>query len=140
MTTENTASDWAQYVETIESGYEFMLAYAALGDHHYVVGDIKSSGRPRSDQVLQVAFYSRLLAAVQEQPPEYGYLILKDGHEERFALADIEDAFEDVIERVEAVRRDPDSERPFLSPACARCHWSELCIPGRATTYYEAIW
>ena len=31
MTTENTASDWAQYVETIESGYEFMLAYAAQG-------------------------------------------------------------------------------------------------------------
>ncbi len=31
---------------------------SALGDHHYEVIDVKSSGRPRSDQVLQVVFYS----------------------------------------------------------------------------------
>ncbi|MHC4812182.1 MAG: TM0106 family RecB-like putative nuclease [Planctomycetota bacterium] len=102
---------------------------SALGDHHYVVGDIKSSGRPRSDQVLQVAFYSRLLANLQDRPPEYGYLILKDGHEERFDLTAIDAAMDDVLERVCAVREDPDSERPFLSAACGHCHWSELCVP-----------
>lgn len=103
---------------------------SAFGDHHYVVGDVKSSGRPRSDQVLQVAFYSRLLRDLQDRPPEYGYLILKDGHEERFDLAEFEAAFEDVMERVVAVRDEPESERPFLSAACSRCHWSELCLPA----------
>jgi len=102
---------------------------SALGDHHYVVGDIKSSGRPRSDQVLQVAFYSRLLQDLQDRPPQYGYLILKDGHEERFDLADIDAAMDDVLERVLAVRDEPDSERPFLSAACSHCHWSGLCLP-----------
>ena len=102
---------------------------SALGNHHYVVGDIKSSGRPRSDQVLQVAFYSRLLQDLQDRPPEYGYLILKDGHEERFDLVAIEAALDDVVERVLAVCEEPDSERPFLSAACSHCHWSGLCLP-----------
>ncbi len=102
---------------------------SALGEHHYVVGDIKSSGRPRSDQVLQVAFYSRLLQDLQDRPPRYGYLILKDSREERFDLAEIESALEDVMERVLAVRDEPASERPFLSAACSHCHWSEVCLP-----------
>ncbi|MEE9125708.1 MAG: hypothetical protein V3U11_01070, partial [Planctomycetota bacterium] len=64
-----------------------------------------------------------------DRSPQYGYLILKDGREERFDLGAIEAALDEVMERVCAVRADPDSERPFLSVACGRCHWSELCLP-----------
>lgn len=100
-----------------------------FGDFHYVVGDIKSSGRPRSDQLLQVAFYSGMLGTLQGRVPEYGYLILKDGREERFALRDYQAAFEEVEERVLALAADSSGSEAFFGPSCRKCHWSELCVP-----------
>ena len=41
-----------------------------------------------------MAFYSRLLTEVQGRAPEFGSLILKDGREERFRLADFEPALD----------------------------------------------
>ncbi len=102
---------------------------SALGAWHYVVGDVKSSARPRGDQLLQVAFYSALLAELQGRRPEYGFLVLKDGREERFALADYAAALEDAVERVTALRDDPAAVQPFLSRACGSCRWSDRCLP-----------
>ncbi len=104
-----------------------------LGDYHYVIGDIKSSGKPRSDQILQVVFYSVMLAEVQGRAPEYGYLILKDGQEYRFSIAAFRPAFDEVITRVGELRADRDLERPFLQLACESCHWSEVCLPQLET-------
>ena len=102
---------------------------SAFGDFHYVVGDVKSSRRPRTDQLLQVAFYARLLAAIQGRMPEYGYLVMRDGREERFRLADYGDAIDEVDARVAALL-DPARaarERPFLAAPCSGCTWSEHC-------------
>ncbi len=101
---------------------------STLGAFHYVVGDIKSSAGARADQVLQVAFYSRLLGRLQGRAPEYGYLSLKDGREERFALAELDPVLDDVLARVrELAAGDGERERAFLASGCRRCHWSELC-------------
>ena len=100
-----------------------------FGDYHYVVGDIKSSGRPRSDQVLQVAFYSRMLARLQGRDPEYGYLILKTGEEHRFALSDYSAVIEEVEETILKLAGDASESRPFFNRGCRGCHWSEVCIP-----------
>ena len=102
---------------------------SALGDHHYVVGDVKSSARVRGDQILQVAFYSEMLAALQDRVPEYGYLVLKDGREERFLLEPFRPALRDVLARIEALRADPHGVRPFLARACDGCRWSPVCLP-----------
>ncbi|MEC8251908.1 MAG: hypothetical protein VX044_01760, partial [Planctomycetota bacterium] len=45
---------------------------SALGEHHYEVLDVKTSGRTRGDQILQVVFYAQLLAEVQGRMPERG--------------------------------------------------------------------
>ncbi len=103
---------------------------SALGDHHYEVLDVKTSGRPRSDQVLQVAFYSRLLAEVQGRAPERGGLILKDGREESFALADYDAAAAEVEAELRRLRSDPGSSRPYLQAACAGCHHDHRCVPA----------
>lgn len=107
---------------------------SALGDHHYVVGDVKSSARVRGDQILQVAFYSEMLAALQDRAPEYGYLVLKDGREERFLLEPFRPALRDVLSRIEALRADPHGVRPFLTRACDGCRWSPVCLPELAST------
>jgi predicted RecB family nuclease len=102
---------------------------SALGDHHYVVGDVKSSARVRGDQILQVAFYSEMLTALQGRAPEYGYLVLKDGREERFALEPFRPALRDVLGRIDRLRTEPHGVRPFLSRACDGCRWSPVCLP-----------
>jgi predicted RecB family nuclease len=102
---------------------------SALGDHHYVVGDVKSSARIRGDQILQVAFYSEMLATLQDRAPDYGYLVLKDGREERFLLEPFRPALRDVLARIDALRADPHGVRPFLSRACDGCRWSPVCLP-----------
>jgi predicted RecB family nuclease len=104
---------------------------SALGDHHYVVGDVKSSGRARGDQILQIAFYSRLLGELQGRAPSYAYLVLKDGREERFALDEFAEAIVEVETNIARIAADPDAEpssaRPYWSPHCRSCHWSVRC-------------
>lgn len=100
-----------------------------LGAHHYVVGDIKSSAAARGDQVLQVMFYSRLLERRQGRAPSYAYLVLRDGHEERFDCADYAAVIDEVDSEVAALRSGDVVARPFLSSACSGCRWSEVCLP-----------
>ena len=100
-----------------------------LGDHHYEVIDVKTSGQPRSDQILQVVFYSRLLGAVQGRTPEYTGLILKDRREERFPVADFAAVCSEVERDLRRLHDDPDLARPFLQAGCESCHWNQKCLP-----------
>lgn len=100
-----------------------------LGGHHYVVGDIKSSAAARGDQILQVMFYSRLLELRQGRAPGYAYLVLRDGHEERYACADFAAAIDEVEQQVAELRSGENTARPFLSAACGSCRWSLVCLP-----------
>jgi len=100
-----------------------------LGDHHYEVVDVKTSGRSRSDQILQVVFYADLLAAVQGRLPEHGALVLKDGREERFAIADFLAAEREVLVELRRLRAEPELARPFLQAACASCYHDHRCLP-----------
>jgi predicted RecB family nuclease len=103
---------------------------SSLGEHHYEVIDIKSSGRARGDQIMQVVFYSRLLDEVQGRLPAHGALILKDGREERFAIADFEAAAIEVETALRALAADPAAARPFFHAGCQRCHWDQQCVPA----------
>jgi predicted RecB family nuclease len=102
---------------------------SALGDHHYEVIDVKSSGRPRSDQILQVVFYSRLLAGVQGRMPEHGALILKNGNEERFRIADFLAVAGEVERELLELVAEPERARAFRLAACDSCHWNHQCLP-----------
>jgi predicted RecB family nuclease len=101
---------------------------SALGEHHYEVLDVKTSGRTRGDQILQVTFYSQLLAAVQQRAPEHGAIVLKDGREERFVIADYVAAVDEVQAELRRLRDDPGAARPFLHAACSGCYHDERCL------------
>ncbi len=102
---------------------------SALGEHHYEVLDVKTSGRSRGEQILQVVFYAQLLAAVQDRLPEHGALILKDGREERFCIADYAAAHDEVLGELRALRADLASSRPFLQAGCSGCYHDQRCLP-----------
>lgn len=101
---------------------------SALGDHHYEVLDVKTSGRSRGDQILQVTFYSLLLADVQQRLPVHGALILKDGREERFAIADYVAAAAEVLAELRRLRDHLDAARPFLQMGCSGCYHDQRCL------------
>lgn len=100
-----------------------------LGDHHYEVLDVKTSGRSRGDQILQVVFYAQLLATVQGRLPEHGALILKDGREERFLIRDYTAACDEVLRELARLRDDLTASRPFLQAGCAGCYHDRRCLP-----------
>ena len=102
---------------------------SALGDHHYEVLDVKTSGKTRGDQILQVVFYAQLLAAVQGRLPEHGALILKDGREERFRIADYQAAHDEVLAALRSARDDLAGSRPFLQSGCSGCYHDQRCLP-----------
>jgi predicted RecB family nuclease len=56
---------------------------SALGEFHYIPGDVKSARTTRSDAVFQVGFAAVLLAVVQGVRPDRGFLILGDGQTRR---------------------------------------------------------
>ena len=100
-----------------------------LGEFHYVAGDIKSGMQARTDQALQVVFAARLLERIQGRRPSTGFLLLGDGREESFEIADVLDSAEAALDAVEAVADGRRGTFPFLSDACARCRWRSVCLP-----------
>ncbi|MEM7204652.1 MAG: TM0106 family RecB-like putative nuclease [Planctomycetota bacterium] len=100
-----------------------------LGAHHYVIGDVKSSRRARGDQILQIMFYSVLLAEVQGREPEYAYLTLRDGREERFACRDFAESLAEVDANLQDLLHGCVTTRACLTPACQGCRWSTVCLP-----------
>lgn len=102
---------------------------SSLGDHHYEVLDVKTSARSRGEQILQVVFYARLLAEVQGRLPEHGAVILKDGREERFAIADYAAACDEVERELFRLRDDLAAARPFFQAGCSSCYHDQRCLP-----------
>ncbi len=122
-----------------------------FGDFHYIVGDIKSSHRPRSDQALQVTFYSMMLGEVQGRDPEKGYLILREGNEEEVPVGVLCPVVLEVLEEMEALlakgAEGGGGSHPHRSFACLDCGWREVCaerggvswIPGLTRTGRELL-
>lgn len=104
-----------------------------LGDFHYEVLDVKSSGRMRGDQILQVVFYAQLLATVQGRLPEHGAVVLKDGREERFRIADYGAACDEVVAALRRLRGDLSASRPTLQAGCSHCYHDQRCLPELTT-------
>lgn len=108
---------------------------SVLGGFHYEPGDIKSSLRSRGEQIAQVVVYALMLEQVQGRRPNSGFLILRDGHEERFAIADYDLAVEDALGEIVAVRSGADSPPDLhLHQGCANCRWREACTADAIAT------
>ncbi len=98
-----------------------------LGDHGYIVGDVKSSRHARFGQRMQVAFYSAILALRQGRRPERGFIVTGAGEREEFPLDDLEWTLRHFLE--EEIHEYVDPERVFfhIEPSCRYCHWRDHC-------------
>ncbi len=103
---------------------------SAFGDWHYEVLDTKLARRPQAKFLVQLAFYSRLLARVQGVEPVLTWVVTGDAArtEHPFRVADARHYVDRQLHRYFARIADPAApSTPEPCEACALCPWRERC-------------
>ena len=105
---------------------------SGLGDFSYEVADTKLARRAKPYFILQLCFYSELLAAVQGIEPERIHVILGNGERRSFRLAEFAAYFRRVRGAYLAALADSDgSTYPEPVAHCAICRWRAVCDAKR---------
>lgn len=103
-----------------------------LGDFSYEVADTKLARRAKPYFVLQLCFYSELLAAAQGGEPERIHVILGNGERRTFRLAEFSAYFRRVRAAFLAALADGGrSTYPEPVAHCEICRWRTVCDERR---------
>ena len=102
---------------------------SAFGDYSYEVLDTKLARSSHGKFIIQLAFYSAMLADLQRHAPQFMYVVLGNGKEERFRVADYAHYFARIKTRFLARVAETAPAKTYPSPCehCDRCHRRDLC-------------
>lgn len=102
-----------------------------LGKFSYEVVDTKLSRSPKAKFIIQLCYYSALIAKIQGQLPEKMHLVLggKSASKESFHLTDFIHYFDSIKSRfLKFVKSESESETyPEPCEHCDLCHWQTTC-------------
>ena len=98
-----------------------------LGDHYYVVYDIKNSKDIKDEHKFQLVFYSLILEKIQGVRSREAYIINAEGEEKSFLVDDFLDYFHLTRENIEKIL-EGEKPPPFLKSGCKRTPWYSLCL------------
>jgi len=98
-----------------------------LGDHYYVVYDIKNSKDIKDEHKFQLVFYSLILEKIQGVRSREAYIINAEGEEKSFLVDDFLDYFHLTRENIEKII-EGEKPPPFLKSGCKRTPWYSLCL------------
>ena len=109
---------------------------SALGDWHYEVADTKLARSPNTKFLVQLAFYSRLLALAQEAEPMRMHVVLGDQTQRSFRCADYMHYFNALLARFQArvqalVAGEAAGTYGLPCGYCDLCHWRDRCEAQR---------
>ena len=106
---------------------------SALGAWSYEVADTKLARRAKPYFILQLCFYSEMLAGVQRVEPERIHVVLGDPERTMasYRLVEFSAYFRRVRERFLATRGGPFETYPEPVEHCAVCGWRERCDAQR---------
>jgi len=103
-----------------------------LGHYSYEVIDTKLSGKSKAKFIIQLMFYSRLLAEVQGALPEAMHVVLGTGEEKSYLCSDYAAYFERLLDKFMRTVNAADVETyPEPTKRCDLCHWRERCESRR---------
>jgi uncharacterized protein len=107
-----------------------------LGDWSYEVSDTKLARSPKAKFLVQLAYYSQLVAKVQGRPPARMYVVLGNGEQPAFRVADYAHYLVTVQRRFLQTTGAPEGgsrEVPYPVPCdhCSLCHWKARCEEKR---------
>ena len=105
---------------------------SALGDYSYEVADTKLARRAKPYFILQLCFYSELLAVAQGVNPERIHVILGDGKRLSFRLAEFSAYFRRVRDGFLAALAEGNRDTyPDPVEHCSVCRWRTVCDERR---------
>jgi predicted RecB family nuclease len=109
---------------------------SALGPWRYEVADTKLARTPKAKFLVQLAFYSHLLAVAQGAEPRQMHVVLGDFSERSYRCADYARYFRSLLQRFVAHVGALDagaapSTYPLPCAHCDLCHWRERCEQQR---------
>ena len=103
-----------------------------LGAWSYEVLDTKLSRTPKAKFIIQLAFYSAMVAKVQGVAPQLMHVVLGDKSEATYRFADYARYLKMITRRfLERVQRNAVETYPNPCEKCNQCRWSGLCEERR---------
>ena len=105
---------------------------SSLGDFHYEVADTKLARSPKAKFLIQLCFYSDLLEKSQGVAPAMTHVVLGDGTELSYRLADYAHYYREALARFLAFASAAGGGTyPDPCERCEICHWRGLCEERR---------
>ena len=92
-----------------------------FGKYHYIVTEIKQAKRIKKEHILQAAFYTYLLAKIQEYPPEIFRIINHDLEISEYSFAEYETELQIALKGTQAIL--DGIERPTATYNAAEWPW-----------------
>jgi uncharacterized protein len=102
-------------------------APSALGAWSYEVWDTKLARHARPSHVLQLAFYSEQVAALQGRGPEWMHVVLGSGEQLRFRCRDFMAYFRSVRTRFLRTLEEGGTPAPYPVSHCIFCGYGDHC-------------
>lgn len=109
---------------------------SVLGSWSYEVADTKLARTPKAKFMVQLAFYSHLLASAQESEPQRMHIVLGDQTQRAFVCSDFLHYFRALLARFRArigelAASHASETYPVPCARCSLCHWRERCESRR---------
>ncbi len=105
---------------------------SALGGWSYEVADTKLARRVKPYFLLQLCFYSELLAAMQQREPEWMHIVLGTNARESFRVAEFTSYYRTVKEQFgRSLAAGLGDTYPDPVEHCGLCRWEEHCAARR---------
>jgi predicted RecB family nuclease len=105
-------------------------ARSGLGDWSYEAWDAKLARHAKPSHLLQLAYYSERLAALQGRDPEWMHLVLGTGEQVRFRYRGFSSYFHAVRRRFERAVRERADASPYPVAHCGLCGYISHCEEG----------
>ncbi len=103
-----------------------------FGDYFYEVADTKLARSGKAKFVVQIGYYSMLLAKTQQAEPEQMYVILGNMQEATYRFIDYAKYIQVLTERfLNSVPAAQSNTYPHPCDKCRECRWDDLCSTRR---------
>lgn len=100
---------------------------SSLGNWSYEVVDTKLAHRAKPKFMIQLVYYSELVALVQGKSPEYMHLVFGNRVERSFRVGDYTHYYRRLRQRFDTFLADQPPTTPEKCDACGFCDWRERC-------------
>lgn len=105
---------------------------SSLGSWSYEVLDTKLARSPKAKFIIQLAYYSAMVAKVQGVEPQLMHVILGDKSEATYRYADYARYLKMISQRfMERVQEEAQETYPVPCVKCDQCKWSGYCEERR---------